>query len=133
MGHEHNNGVHSHEHTHSHTHEHTHDGHTHSHEHDHGHTHDHEHPHTHDHLHGHDHDHHHEHHDHEHSGAPLAQLCALMNYMVDHNAAHATELADLAQQLKDAGKESAYENVMAAVAEFQKGNQILADVLKELH
>lgn len=140
MGHEHNNGVHSHEHTHSHTHEHTHDGHTHTHEHDHGHTHDHEHPHTHDHLHGHDYDHHHEHHehghhhdDHEHSGAPLAQLCALMNYMVDHNAAHATELADLAQQLKDAGKESAYENVMAAVAEFQKGNQILADVLKELH
>ncbi|MBR3704384.1 MAG: hypothetical protein IKM11_02725 [Oscillospiraceae bacterium] len=62
----------------------------------------------------------------------MAQLCALMNYMVDHNASHANELADLAQQLKAAGKDGAFEKVMAAVEEFNKGNQILADVLKDL-
>ena len=62
----------------------------------------------------------------------MAQLCALMNYMVDHNASHANELADLAAQLKSAGKEEAYEKVMAAVADFNQGNQKLADVLKTL-
>lgn len=55
-----------------------------------------------------------------------------MNYMVDHNAAHANELADLAQQLKDAGKDGAFDKVMAAVEQFNKGNEILADVLKDL-
>ena len=55
-----------------------------------------------------------------------------MNYMVDHNAAHANELADLAQQLKTAGKEDAYALVMSAVADFNKGNETLAQVLKSL-
>lgn len=62
----------------------------------------------------------------------MAQLCALMNYMVDHNAAHANELCELAEQLKCAGKETAYEKVMAAVADFKKGNDVLAEVLKEI-
>ena len=140
MGHEHIHGNHSHEHTHSHTHEHTHDGHTHSHEHDHIHEHDHQHPHTHDHLHeaghshehSHEHSHHHHEHSHEHGAAPMAQLCALMNYMVDHNAAHANELTELAEQLKSAGKEVAYEKVMSAVADFKKGNDTLAEVLRSL-
>lgn len=55
-----------------------------------------------------------------------------MNYMVDHNAAHAKELADLAHQLRSAGREAAYEKVMAAVQDFDKGNQTLASVLKEI-
>ena len=61
----------------------------------------------------------------------MARLCALMNYMVDHNASHANELADLAEQLKNAGKEAAFEKVMAAVEDFKKGNERLADVLKD--
>ena len=126
---------HNHEHSHAHTHEHTHDGHTHTHEHVHAHSHSHEHPHTHDHLHEQGHEHHHHHHDHEHhhehTHAPMDELLALMKYMVGHNAAHAKELADLAVKLDEAGSHASYHKVMDAVACFEKGNEMLAEVLKE--
>lgn len=118
-------GEHSHPHTHEHTHEHTHDGVTHTHAHTHEHDHTHEHPHDHDHLHG----------DgaaHDHAHTPMDELLALMKYMVGHNAAHARELAELAAQLKDAAGEEAYAKVMSAVADFDKGNETLASVLKDL-
>ena len=112
----------------------------HTHEHTHCHTHDHAHPHEHDHLHDHDHTH-----DHSHdcgSGCghcqtpcqhtPMEELLALMKYMVGHNAAHAKELADLAVQLEQAGSHSAYEQVMAAVSDFEKGNLRLSAVLSSL-
>ena len=118
-------GEHNHQHTHAHTHEHTHDGHTHTHEHQHEHTHSHEHPHNHDHLHEHG-----QAHDHIH--APVDELVALMKYMVGHNAAHAKELADLAIQLEKAGSHMAYEQVMAAVSDFEKGNLRLSAVLASL-
>ena len=133
-------GGHSHDHEHTHTHEHTHDGVTHSHEHGHSHAHDHEHPHTHDHLHGEGHTH-----DHSHgcSGScggcasrcqhtPMEELVALMKYMVSHNASHARELAELAMQLKKAGSDAAYEQVMAAVSDFEKGNLRLSAVMASL-
>ena len=133
-------GTHDHEHSHTHTHEHTHDGQTHSHEHSHSHSHDHAHPHEHDHLHGEGHDHDHSHdcgggcaHCHtpcEHT--PMEELTALMKYMVGHNAAHAKELADLAVQLEKAGSRVAYEQVMAAVSDFEKGNMRLSLVLSSL-
>ena len=115
-----------------------------------GHCHDHDH-HDHDHHdhecgHCHDHDHHdHEcghHHDHacnhgcggcasrEHT--PMEELVALMKYMVGHNASHARELADLAAQLEKAGSHMAYEQVMAAVSDFEKGNLRLSAVLASL-
>ena len=133
-------GHHHHEHTHAHTHEHTHDGVAHSHEHTHSHSHDHDHPHDHDHLHGHDHDHTHSH---ECSGScqgcasqcehtPLEELMALMKYMVGHNASHAKELADLAAQLDKIGNHMAYEQVMAAVSDFEKGNLRLSMVLASM-
>ena len=145
-------GAHAHEHTHAHSHEHTHDGVAHSHEHHHEHTHDHAHPHDHEHLHGHDHAHNHCHehtHDHGHSHShdcaggcagctgscehtPMEELMALMNYMAGHNAAHAKELADLAVQLDKAGNHAAYEQVMAAVSDFEKGNMRLSMVLASL-
>ena len=138
--HAHHDHHHEHDHHHAHTHEHTHDGHTHTHEHTHTHSHDHEHPHTHDHLHGHDHAHDHSH---DCSGqcqgcasqcehTPMDVLLALMKYMVGHNAAHAKELADLAIQLEKAGAHTAYEQVMAAVADFEKGNLRLSVVLSSL-
>ena len=131
---------HSHDHDHSHTHEHTHDGVAHTHEHSHSHSHDHTHPHDHEHLHGHDHDHTHSH---ECSGScqgcasqcehtPMEELMALMQYMANHNAAHAKELADLASQLDKAGNRMAYEQVMAAVSDFEKGNLRLSMVLASL-
>ena len=131
---------HSHDHDHSHTHEHTHDGVAHTHEHSHSHSHDHAHPHDHEHLHGHDHAHTHSH---ECSGScqgcasqcehtPMEELMALMQYMVSHNAAHAKELADLAAQLEKIGNKTAYEQVMAAVSDFEKGNMRLSVVLSSL-
>ena len=138
--HDHVAGGHTHDHAHTHTHEHTHDGHTHSHAHQHSHSHDHAHPHEHDHLHGHDHAHDHAH---ECGGqcagcaggcehTPMEELTALMKYMVSHNAAHARELADLAVQLQKAGSPAAYEQVMAAVSDFEKGNMRLSVVLSSL-
>ena len=133
-------GGHTHDHDHSHTHEHTHDGVAHTHEHTHAHTHDHEHPHTHDHLHEAGHDHHHSHDCGGKCGScaggcehtPMEELMALMQYMVSHNAAHAKELADLAAQLEKAGSHTAYEQVMAAVSDFEKGNLRLSAVLSSL-
>ena len=133
-------GGHTHDHEHTHTHEHTHDGHTHTHEHTHAHTHDHEHPHSHDHLHDHGAEHHHSH---ECGGScsgcaggcehtPMEELVALMKYMVGHNAAHAKELADLAIQLEKAGSHMAFEQVMAAVSDFEKGNMRLQAVMAAL-
>ena len=133
-------GGHGHSHDHAHTHEHTHDGVAHTHEHAHSHTHDHEHPHSHEHLHEHDHAHDHSHqcsHDCHSCGSacehtPMDELLALMQYMVGHNAAHAKELADLAIQLEKAGSHAAYEQVMAAVSDFEKGNMRLSLVLTSL-
>ena len=131
---------HDHDHTHSHTHEHTHDGVTHTHEHEHHHTHDHAHPHDHEHLHDHDHEHTHSHEctsscqgcasQCEHT--PMEELMALMKYMVGHNASHAKELADLAAQLDKIGNHVAYEQVMAAVSDFEKGNMRLSVVLSSM-
>ena len=107
------------------------------HDHDHHHHHDHDHCHEHDH---HDHDHHH---DHDCScgcsgcgggceHTPMEELVALMKYMVGHNAGHARELANLAAQLQQAGSPTAYEQVMAAVSDFEKGNLRLSTVLASL-
>ena len=134
-------GHHDHSHEHTHTHEHTHDGVTHSHAHTHAHEHDHAHPHEHDHLHGADHAHNHDH-GHDCSSdcsscagcnhTPMEELTALMKYMANHNAAHARELAQLAAQLEKAGNRAAYEQVMAAVSDFEKGNMRLSVVLASL-
>ena len=133
LDHDHSMGGHTHEHTHAdgttHTHEHTHDQ-------------EHEHPHTHEEMHAlgipHDHDHDHDcAHDCgscasqcEHT--PMEELTALMQYMVGHNAAHARELAELASQLEKNGNHVAYEQVMAAVSDFEKGNLRLSAVLASL-
>ena len=92
------------------------------------------------HLHGegHSHDHSHECSHDCHSCAsscqhtPMEELLALMKYMVSHNTAHANELAELANQLEKAGSHAAYEQVMAAVSDFEKGNMRLSVVLASL-
>ena len=62
----------------------------------------------------------------------MEELMALMQYMVGHNAAHARELADLASQLEKIGNRVAYEQVMAAVSDFEKGNLRLSTVLASM-
>ena len=140
LDHDHVGGAHTHEHNHTHTHEHSHDGAVHSHEHTHSHSHDHAHPHDHEHLHDHGHEHTHSHdcggNCHSCAGGcehtPMEELVALMKYMVGHNASHAKVLADLAAQLEKAGSRAAYEQVMAAVSDFEKGNMRLSVVLASL-
>ena len=104
--------------------------------------HDHEHGgcgHCHGHEHNHEHCHSHEHgHCHEHGcggcqHTPMEELVALMKYMVGHNAAHARELAELAAKLDQAGNKMAFEQVMAAVSDFEKGNMRLTAVLASLN
>ena len=91
--------------------------------------------------HHHDHDHHH--HDHGCTGScqgcgeqcehsPLDELKALMKYMVGHNAAHTKELADLAQKLAANGNTAAAEQVLAAVADYDKGNMRMSLILASL-
>ena len=112
-------GAHSHEE--AHTHEHTHaDGTTHTHEHAHPHDH------THDCGHG------CESCNTPREHTPMEELTALMKYMVGHNAAHAKELAELAKKLDEAGNHTAYEQVCAAVSDFEKGNMRLSVVLQSL-
>ena len=116
--------------------------------HAHGIAHSHDHEHSHDHDHGHEHHHDHDHHHHDHcpgqegcghecgscpSADPKAELIALMKYMVNHNAAHANELAQLAKKLQDMGEGVAYEQVMQAVSDFEKGNMRLSTVLAALN
>jgi hypothetical protein len=62
----------------------------------------------------------------------MEELLALMKYMTGHNAAHAKELADLAVKLDEAGSHASYHKVMDAVACFEQGNAMLAEVLVEL-
>ena len=123
-----------------HHHDHDHECHCHDHEHEHDHEchcHDHEHEHDHE-SHCHDHEHEHEHHCHGgcqghcHEHTPMEELAALMRYMVSHNTAHANELAQLAEKLKEAGNPVAFEQVMAAVSDFEKGNMRLSLVLASL-
>ena len=52
--------------------------------------------------------------------------------MVGHNAGHAKDLANLAAQLQQLGSPTAYEQVMAAVSDFEKGNMRLQMVLAAL-
>lgn len=63
---------------------------------------------------------------------PMEELLALMKYMIGHNDAHANELAELAQQLKTAGKTAAYEKVMDVVTDFDVVNAKLAAIEQQL-
>ena len=99
------------------------------------HTHGHSHGAGHHHHHGHSHSHSHDHHHHDAPAAdatPLEETVALMKFMVAHNEAHAQELADLAQQLADAGNRNAYRRIMDAVVSFDMGNATLSAVLEDL-
>jgi hypothetical protein len=64
---------------------------------------------------------------------PRAEVVALMQYMVNHNTAHANELAQLAGRLKDLGDAAAFEQVMQAVSDFEKGNMRLSTVLAAMN
>ena len=60
------------------------------------------------------------------------ETVAPLQYMVNHNAAHANELAQLGRKLTELGNREAGEQVLAAVSEFEKGNLRLSAVLASL-
>ena len=64
---------------------------------------------------------------------PLVELLVMMKYLVSHNDAHAQEVADLAQELLSAGKHTAYDEIMDAVADFDMVNAKLAAILRRLN
>lgn len=91
--------------------------------------------------------HEHGHHDHDHGAScgqgcshdcagcaqdPKAELEALMSYMVKHNTAHCKELEELAKKLQGLGMNQAYEQVMLAVSDFEKGNLRLSTILASM-
>jgi hypothetical protein len=115
----------------------------HGHEHEHTHTHSYEHSHPHTHEHGHEEEHTHSHeaaggcdrdcdgcgghpHEHEHEVPSGDKMTALLDYMLKHNEHHAAELDQVAEKLRQEGKEQAAEQIKKAVDEFQKGNMYLS-------
>ena len=82
----------------------------------------------------HSHTHGNEHHDHDpdENATPMEELLVLMKYLVSHNDAHAQEVADLARELLTAGKCTAYDEIMDAVADFDMVNAKLDGVLNKL-
>lgn len=86
----------------------------------------------------HEHDHaylhaHHIPHEHKHDIAgDRAEVLALLQYMAEHNAAHARELAELAERLQSLGEAAACEQVRRAAADFEAGGQRLAGAVQAL-
>ena len=74
--------------------------------------------------------------EHDHTRAenatPMEELLTLMRYLVSHNDAHAQEVADLARELKIAGKDIAYDEIMDAVSDFDMVNAKLDAILSQL-
>ena len=72
------------------------------------------------------HGHHHHHHE---ELASKDQAYALLSYTFDHNDHHASELDDLVETLKGAGKTDVAEKVTAAQIKFKEGNALLHEAL----
>ena len=66
------------------------------------------------------------------NATPLEELLVLMKYLVSHNDAHAQEVADLARELMSAGKNTAYDEIMDTVADFDMVNAKPAAILDQL-
>ena len=137
--HDENGNLCSHSHDHEHVHQHTYE-HSHVHRHEPGHEEEHEHTHEHDHAgcasscesgcggcgsHEHTHEHGHTH-AHTHEAPQGDKMVALIDYMLKHNEHHAAELDQVAEKLRQAGKDSAAEQIKKAVDEYQKGNLYLS-------
>ena len=66
------------------------------------------------------------------NATPLEELLVMMKYLVSHNDAHAQEVAELARELMNAGKDVAYDEIMDAVSDFDMVNAKLAEILNKL-
>ena len=55
-----------------------------------------------------------------------------MNYMVTHNADHTAELEHLAEHIKEAGNDKAYDLAMEAARLYTQGTEVLKKALEAL-
>ena len=62
-------------------------------------------------------------------GGENKEIIALLTYMLEHNEHHAAELDEMAQKLREAGMDTAAEQISRGVSEFQKGNMYLGVAL----
>ena len=62
----------------------------------------------------------------------LDELLALMRFTVDHNDAHAQELAELGSRLQESGNRAAWRQVMDAVSDFDMVNAKLDAVIESI-
>jgi hypothetical protein len=86
-------------------------------------------------VHEHHHDPHIHTHDHEHErprASALDGAAAALGYMIEHNAAHADELKNLAHKLSEAAKGAEAEMILEGVKNFEAGNARLAEALDKL-
>jgi hypothetical protein len=65
-------------------------------------------------------------------GADAAKTTALLEYMAEHNARHAEELAALASRLREAGFDEAARAADGAVLDFRSGGAKLEEALVAL-
>lgn len=76
----------------------------------------------------------HEHHSHEHATnvGSREEAIALLKYMANHNESHTRELAGVASSLKASGDNEAYDKIVSAIEEYEKGNANLKEALEIL-
>lgn len=122
MDHEHHD--HTHEHCYTHTHEHTQPSHIHAHEHCCEH--------THEHIHGNGREHGTERaHEHTHeTELPLDQTLVLLNYTLDHNRSHLSELCEIEANLRKMEKCAAADSLHNSIHLFEKAVAELENALK---
>ena len=82
--------------------------------------------------HGHHHDHAHEHHHKDLPANTPEQMTAVLNYMLQHNQAHAAELLSITEKLSQMGNDNAAELVKKAADAFSEGNRLLGLALEQV-
>lgn len=74
----------------------------------------------------------HEHIHNDDSLTPIKELIVLIRYLIKHNESHTKELEELALELKKQEFFDAYDDVMDAIREYDKGNKKLSDALRKV-
>ncbi len=64
---------------------------------------------------------------------PKAEAIALVQYMVKHNTAHAAELAKIGHRFYELNEKMAGDQILQAVADYEKGNMRLSTILAALN
>ena len=72
------------------------------------------------------------HHGHEHGGVSDDKTATLLGYMYNHNVEHTKELDDIAEALREEGRDDSAEAVEEAKALYEEANELLHDAIHAL-